>query len=102
GSVPYVDPMIEETRNAARQRLEELIKRVRGSHPNLAVSGSFRDGDAGKEILAAASEGEADLIVVGTHGETGVWRLLLGSVAEYVVRHSAVPVLSVHGARTST
>jgi nucleotide-binding universal stress UspA family protein len=92
--------MMEETRGAANQRLQELVGRLRASDPSLDVGARFRDGDAGKEILAAAAEAGADLIVLGTHGETGVWRLLLGSVAEYVVRHSPVPVLSVHGERT--
>ncbi|MFH1570601.1 MAG: universal stress protein, partial [Gemmatimonadota bacterium] len=46
-------------------------------------------------ILRAARDGAADLVVMGTHGRTGLNRLLLGSVAERVVRESAVPVLTV-------
>ena len=47
----------------------------------------------GESVVAAAAEWPADLIVCGTHGRRGVRRLVMGSDAEYIVRHSAVPVL---------
>ena len=47
------------------------------------------------EILKAADEEKADLIVLSTHGRTGVGKLLLGSVAEHVLRTSPVDVLAV-------
>lgn len=47
------------------------------------------------EILATAEKWGADLIIIGTHGRTGIAHLLLGSIAEYVVRHSKVPVMVV-------
>jgi nucleotide-binding universal stress UspA family protein len=52
-------------------------------------------GDPATEILRVAAELPADLIVMGTHGRTGLGRLLLGSVAELVVRRAACPVLTV-------
>ena len=52
-------------------------------------------GQPGKEVLAAVDDTDADLVVMGTHGRSGVDRLLLGSVAERVVRSSPVPVLTV-------
>ncbi len=55
-------------------------------------------GDPGTRVLDVAAEVGADLIVMGTHGRTGVKRLVLGSVAERVVRESPVPVLTVHAA----
>ena len=57
-----------------------------------------RAGIPSEEILDYADESGMDLIVMGTHGRTGVRRYLLGSVAEKVVRLSDVPVLSVHPA----
>lgn len=54
-----------------------------------------RVGHAGEQIVAAAREANADLIVMATHGLTGLRRLWLGSVATYVVRHSHQPVLLV-------
>lgn len=52
-------------------------------------------GQAGDHIVRQAIECGADLIVCGTHGRRGVRRLLMGSDAEYVVRHTPVPVLLV-------
>jgi nucleotide-binding universal stress UspA family protein len=52
-------------------------------------------GAAAVEILDAAGRLKADLIVMGTHGRRGVSRMLLGSVAEKVVRSSPVPVLTI-------
>ena len=53
------------------------------------------EGTPSREIVEFAERGECDLIVMGTHGRGGIDRLLLGSVAEKVVRASTVPVLTV-------
>ncbi|ELZ94679.1 universal stress protein [Haloferax sulfurifontis] len=53
------------------------------------------EGTPSREIVEFAERGECDLIVMGTHGRGGIDRLLLGSVAEKVVRASKVPVLTV-------
>jgi len=52
-------------------------------------------GDAANGIIECSKEFGADLIVIGTHSRTGIDRLLMGSVAEHVVRHADVPVLVV-------
>jgi nucleotide-binding universal stress UspA family protein len=52
------------------------------------------EGNAAREILRVAEEQQISLIVLGTHGRTGLSRVLLGSVAEDVIRHSPVPVLT--------
>ncbi|ABF10218.1 nucleotide-binding universal stress UspA family protein [Cupriavidus metallidurans] len=54
-------------------------------------------GDIAGSINAAASEWGGDLLVIGTHGRRGVRRLVLGSVAEAVIRQSTMPVLLVRG-----
>jgi nucleotide-binding universal stress UspA family protein len=51
----------------------------------------------GRHLVDQAAEWSADLIVCGTHGRSGVRRLLLGSDSEYVARHAPVPVLLVRG-----
>ena len=56
-----------------------------------------RAGNTFLEILQAAQELGSDLIVMGTHGRTGLAHVLIGSVAEKVVRKNTVPVLTVRG-----
>jgi universal stress protein A len=77
---------------AARGRLEKLIRQHtdRGTHCEVRVM----MGDAAAEVLLAAKRTRADLIVMATHGRTGLRRLMLGSVAERVVREAPCPVLS--------
>lgn len=55
-------------------------------------------GNPADEIVEAGKSGGYDLIVVGTHGRSGIVHALLGSIAEKVVRRSTVPVLTVHPA----
>ena len=71
-------------------QLEQLLD-ARG----LRVPIKLRTGRARDEILAEASEGGYDLMVIGTHGRTGISRMLLGSVAEQLVRRSPCPVLTI-------
>lgn len=52
----------------------------------------IRSGDIAREVVACANELDAEHVVIGSHGRTGIDRLLLGSVAETVVRRSPVPV----------
>ena len=56
---------------------------------------AVREGSPPDEIVAYAQQQDCDIIVMGTHGRSGVDRLLLGSVAERVVRSSTVPVLTI-------
>jgi universal stress protein A len=52
-------------------------------------------GTAAEDIVRTADEEHADLIVIGTHGRTGLRRVLMGSVAEGVMRHASCPVLTI-------
>jgi nucleotide-binding universal stress UspA family protein len=78
-----------------RDEMREKLDRVRPRHPGVRVGHRLAEGDPAAEILALAREAGCDLIVMGTHGRTGLGRLLLGSVAEQVVRKAACPVLTV-------
>ena len=59
-----------------------------------------QDGPAGQGIIEAAAAAEAELIVMCSHGRTGLRRLVFGSVADHVVRHAPVPVLVVRSEDT--
>jgi nucleotide-binding universal stress UspA family protein len=60
------------------------------------------EGDPAAEIIRAAQETGAELIVMGTHGRTGLQRLLMGSVAEQVLRKASCPVLTVKAPHASS
>ncbi|MGD0483863.1 MAG: universal stress protein [Gemmatimonadales bacterium] len=77
----------------AQEQLEEFGGREIGSRVPWAPE--VASGPAAQAITDAARRHAADLIVVATHGRTGVLHLLLGSVAERVVRTAACPVLTV-------
>lgn len=80
-------------RKVAQDYLEKVQAELvpQGVQPDARV----RVGDAAHEVLEAASELGADLIVMSSHGRTGVSRFLFGSVAEKVVKHATCPVLVV-------
>ena len=84
-------PNPEELRRAAQEQLDRLPV----PHANVRAERRLEQGDAVTEILRVAQEAHADLIVLGTHGRTGLGRLLMGSVAEQVVRKASCPVLTV-------
>jgi len=67
--------------------------------PGVAIETVLREGFPATEIVAAARDLQADLIVLGTHGRSGVERLFLGSVAERVLRRAPCPVLTVPAAQ---
>jgi nucleotide-binding universal stress UspA family protein len=77
---------------AAREHVEELAAEARDRFSGRLTT-HVAAGSAWKQILQVAIDLQADLIVVGTHGRSGVKRLLLGSVAETVVRKASCPVL---------
>jgi universal stress protein A len=88
-----IDSMIKDNQEA----IDQLAAR-KAALADIAPT-ILRTGDARDVINATAKEIGADLIVVGTHGRRGVSRVLLGSVAETVVRTAPCPVLTVRMAK---
>ncbi|MGD8366081.1 MAG: universal stress protein [Desulfobacterales bacterium] len=83
----------QDIRESAQKALEETV----GQLPEgVAARHRVLSGDPAGQIVQAAREEGADLIVMATHGETGWRRFVSGSVAEKVVRLAECPVLSVH------
>ncbi|ELZ96726.1 UpsA domain-containing protein [Haloferax mucosum ATCC BAA-1512] len=85
-----VDDLLRSDAEAAL----ELLRRTAEAQ-NVPVETHVLEGSPSREIVEFAERGDCDLIVMGTHGRGGIDRLLLGSVAEKVVRASNVPVLTV-------
>jgi nucleotide-binding universal stress UspA family protein len=79
-------------KNQSDNIVNQTIKKLAGG---LEVTHFNEFGATGDGIIKCSNEFNADLIVLGTHSRTGLDRLLMGSIAEYVVRHSDVPVLVV-------
>ncbi|HXF82379.1 MAG TPA: universal stress protein [bacterium] len=87
--VPAAGELLERIRAETEQEMARLVARLPG------VRALIREGAPRSAILDVAAEVDADLIVMGTHGRTGLTHVFFGSVAEHVVRHSRVPVLTV-------
>lgn len=93
GGVDYVSmgTIYEDAENEAKERLDQISEHIEGiPHRNYV-----RHGQVWKTLADIIAENEVDLLVVGTHGRTGLGRLLLGSVAENILRHAPCPVLTV-------
>jgi nucleotide-binding universal stress UspA family protein len=67
-------------------------------HQGLWFRRQLATGDPADTILEVAEDGRFDLIVMGTHGRTGIKRMILGSVAETVTRRATCPVLTIRDA----
>jgi len=80
----------------------EALRRMQAPDDNVRVEHRLEEGDAANVILDVAQEIEAGLIVMASHGRTGLIRVLFGSVAEQVLRRSACPVLTVKPPAPST
>jgi nucleotide-binding universal stress UspA family protein len=83
------DPLLSILRKEASESMQRWQTRVPGLE-KVVLEGSPRP-----VIVESAVELRCQMIVMGTHGRSGLGHLLMGSVAEYVVRHSKVPVLTV-------
>jgi nucleotide-binding universal stress UspA family protein len=78
---------------SAREALAEAVGTALGADPGVEVEQKLVEGDPG-EVLVAESEA-AELLVVGSHGRSGLKAALLGSVSRHVVSHAACPVVVV-------
>ncbi|WP_435066625.1 universal stress protein [Haloplanus sp. C73] len=92
-AAPSVGTVIEELEQTGREILDS--RRERAEDAGVAVTTHVADGRIEAEIDSLLTETGADLVVMGTHGRSGLNRYLLGSVAERVLRTSTVPVLAV-------
>jgi len=93
GGVDYVSmgTIFEDAHNEAKDKLDQIAAHFETiPHRNYV-----RHGLVWKNLAAIIEENDIDLVVVGTHGRTGLGKLLLGSVAEDILRHASCPVLTV-------
>jgi nucleotide-binding universal stress UspA family protein len=95
GSVVTSPKMLQDLADRAEEHLLEWQRAAQDlGAPRVAIAKGI--GEPAAEIVELGRDGAFDLIVVGTHGRTGIRHALLGSIAERVVRRAGCPVLTVH------
>lgn len=90
--LPMAD-ISEQLEDSAERELPKIAEREECA--GLEVEELIAHGDAASEIVRIARERQIDLVVISSHGRTGLGRILFGSTAEAVVRHASCPVLVV-------
>ncbi len=93
GGVDYVSmgTIYEDANTEAKEKLDQMAEHFEG----IPYHAHVRHGSVWNSLAALVEENEIDLIVVGTHGRTGLGKLLLGSVAEQILHHAPCPVLTI-------
>jgi nucleotide-binding universal stress UspA family protein len=85
--------LMQQVEKASREQMNELVQKT--DWDGIGVKSSLQIGHAGDQICSQAKQLGADLIVTSTHGTTGLKHIMMGSTAEYVVRHAPSPVFVV-------
>ncbi|HEU0164197.1 MAG TPA: universal stress protein [Thermomicrobiales bacterium] len=93
-----ISEVLDEEQTDSKTYLEATISRLKGD--GYDVSGEIAQGPIARTIVDAAKP--EDVIVIGSHGRTGVQRWFLGSVAEDVIRHANCPVLLIRATHDET
>jgi nucleotide-binding universal stress UspA family protein len=89
------DGAVTEIPTGSAEAMLARLKTVTTADPRVTVTHQLLRGDPAAEIVRLAGDAKIDLVVMGTHGRTGLSRLLMGSVAEQVLRKAPCPVLTV-------
>jgi nucleotide-binding universal stress UspA family protein len=93
GVMPLSPALFDEIERSVRAELERSARRARAAGRTVTLKS--RIGVVHREILREAEDSRVDLVVMGTHGRTGLGHVLIGSVAEKVLRRAPCPVLTV-------
>jgi nucleotide-binding universal stress UspA family protein len=91
---------LEEEKDA-EQYLKSIAEKLQ-TEKNLRVSYASAIGAAGQAIVAYCEKHEIELIAIASHGRSGPGRVILGSIAEYVIRHSKLPILLIRPTKDKT
>ena len=89
-----IENFVGEIVTGAEQSMEEFIAEA-FTDPSVKAEGKILSGYAAQEIVGFATNNDMDIIVMGTHGRTGIDRMLFGSVAEKVVKTATMPVMTI-------
>jgi nucleotide-binding universal stress UspA family protein len=89
------DVAVADSRDSLTTKAQGIVQRAKAAGADATFL--VWEGDPGEAIVAAADAENADLIIVGSHGRSGVSRFLIGSVSDFVVRHAHCPVMVIRG-----
>jgi nucleotide-binding universal stress UspA family protein len=98
--VPFAEGVIPPADDSELQQVRQTLENLQAPDRGFQFERRIARGSAAEVILRTIHELDADMVVLGTHGRTGLSRLLMGSVAERVLRQAPCPVLIVKGERT--
>ncbi|PSL47235.1 nucleotide-binding universal stress UspA family protein [Chitinophaga niastensis] len=93
--LPEGGPVYVDDIPARISEVEEILKTYKNSYPDTNINILVTSGNPKNATLEQAHAGNTAILVVGTHGRTGIDHMLVGSNAEYIIRHSRIPVLVV-------
>ncbi len=93
----YPEEVLRQERQAAVEYLENLKARLAQNHPSLTIATEVLSGPAAETIIDYAREHGIGLIVISTHGRSGLSRWVYGSVTDKVLRGAQCPTLIVRG-----
>jgi len=85
----------DEIYTAQKEAAIKELKLVQDKFPNIPIEIYVEVGNAKDVVIEKATKDKVDYIVVGTHGRTGFTHVVMGSTAEYIVRHATMPVMVV-------
>lgn len=91
----YLENIGQMKRDATAKALEKLQAELTDRWSGLKTEAAVRIGVPASKVVEYAEEHQCDLIVIGTHGRTGLPHVLLGSVAERIIQHAPCPVTTV-------
>jgi nucleotide-binding universal stress UspA family protein len=94
-AVGYAEGIMIPDAPPLREELMQRLNEIQSDDADAVIERRLVEGDVATEILRAAQDAHGDMIVIGTHGRGGLTRLLMGSVAEQVVRRASCPVVTV-------
>jgi universal stress protein A len=90
----YYDIKSDDIKNASKDALEKKVEELKSKYENINIDFEFDiDYDPAEYILKNQKAGHYDLVVIGSHGRKGISRMLMGSVAESVLRDATCPVM---------
>ncbi|MBC9934803.1 universal stress protein [Chitinophaga qingshengii] len=93
--LPETGPVFTDDIQGRIKEAEDILQGYKDKYPAANINIRVTTGNPKNETLDEAHDVQAAMLIVGTHGRTGLNHMLVGSTAEYIIRHARIPVLVV-------